>query len=351
MPMRRIDRSERGVATMFLAITMVIMLSSAAFALDMGQAYTSHRQMQNASDAASLAGTRALLASRNISTGAFLDPSNAVWSAAQTAALDNGAGSAQITCTVVRRDNSTIAPCSPSTGWILDGVLGGPAGVVVKTSVTNNTAFAKVMGKSTLTASGTATARIQPLSSAHGAPFLVCGIANTTIKKSSWPADPLDPDVVSLSIPLLLNGAINPLAVGHVYGLQGSGSTIATCGTDAAFDGKPANGTAGITIPSWQTGTNGNGNDAAIYDTVAGATPCVPPSYNNCDLVLPIADSGATGYQLHVIAFAVFHVTGNGSGNPKYAGRLLTSNAPVTRGVGGSGNCALGQACKINLVN
>jgi Flp pilus assembly protein TadG len=346
------DRSEQGFTAVFLSLTMVAMLAASAFAIDLGQAYTSRRQMQNAADAAALAGTRALLRAKNPTTGLFVDLSNTVWTTTRNTATDNGADIAQVTCTVVRRDKSSIAPCSPSTGWVADALVGGPAGIMVTAAVTNKTAFARVIKQSTVTSKARATGLIQPLMSAKGAPFLVCGAGDHTIKKSSWPADPLDPDVVSLSLDLLLaGGLINPAAVGHVYGLQGSGSTIATCGTESAFDGKSASGFNAISIPSWQTGTNGNGNDAAIYDTVAGASPCVPPNFSDCDLVLPVADTGAPGYQLHIVAFAVFHVTGNGSGNPKYAGRLLTTTAPVTRGQGGTGNCTLAQACVIKLVS
>jgi hypothetical protein len=328
-------------------MSLVVMLAASAFALDMGQAYTSRRQMQNAADAAAMAGSRALLKTRNPTTGAYLDPSNTVWTAVRDTATDNKADVAQVTCSVLRQDQTVIAPCTPSTGWI----LGSPAGVKVTAGVTNKTAFAKVINKSTLTAAAKASALLKPLISAKGAPFIVCGLGDHTLSKVTWTADPLNPDLTSLPINVLVNGTLNPLAVGHVYAIQGSGSTIATCATEAAFDGKSANGSTSITLPSWQTGTNGNGNDSGVYDTVAGAVACIPPNFTDCDLVLPIADAGAPGYQLHVVAFGVFHVTGIGTGNPKYAGRLLTADAPVTRGQGGSGTCGVGQACVIKLVS
>jgi Flp pilus assembly protein TadG len=344
-------RSEHGFTLVFMAMSMVAMLIASAFAIDLGAAYTSRRQMQNSADAAAMAGTRALFRSRNTLTGAFADITNAVWTTTRATAVANGADAAQVTCNVIRRDQSTIAPCSPSTGWVLDAILGGAAGVAVTAAVTDTTAFAKVVNRSTLTARASAAALAKPLLSSNGAPFLVCGVGDSTLKKSSWPADPLDPDLVSLPINLLLpSGAVNPLAVGHVYGVQGSSATIATCGANSAFDGKTADGDADISLPSWQTGTNGNGNDSGVYDTVAGATPCIPPNFGDCDLVLPVADAGS-GYQLHVVALAVFRVTGNGNGNPKYAGRLLSINATVTRGQGGPGNCAVGQACVIKLVS
>lgn len=365
------NRDERGMTVFLVAISLVAMLGMSALALDLGQGYTSHRRMQNAADAAALAGARALLKSRSTITGLYADLTNSVYSATQTTAVDNGASSAsgQFVCKVVRKDQSVISDCSPSTGWVADATNGGPAGVRVTAAVTNPTTFGKVFKQSSITARITSTALIEPLASAKGAPFLVCGVANSTMSLTQWPNDTsVDPitglttqnnhDLTPQSINLLLgSGAVNPLAVGHIYGIQGSGSTISTCGSagsglESAFDGKSANGSNGIDVPSWQTGTNGNGNDAAIYDTVAGATACGGGVYTNCDLVLPLADSATSGYQLHIVSLAVFHVTGSGSGNPKYAGRLLTATAPITRGQGLYGqNCSLGAACVVKLVN
>jgi len=336
-------------------------MAAGTFAIDLGQDYSSHRQMQNAADAASLAATRALMKTRSTVTGSYSDASLTVYNAARDTAIADGSDASQITCKVVRRDQTIISDCSSPLTWTLDSP--GPAGVKVTTGVTNPTSFGKALGQSTLTATATATAMVEPLASAKGAPFIVCGKADKSLSVTTWPYDTTtDPvtgltiqnnkDLVSQSIDLLTNtGSINPAAVGHVYGVQGSNATIATCGTEAAFDGKSANGQLGITLPSWQTGTNGNGNDASIYDTVAGATTCVPPNYTNCDLVLPIADAGAPGYQLHVVAFGLFHVSGNGTGNPKYAARLWVASAPITKGQGGSGYCTLSQACVIKLVS
>ena len=109
-------RSQSGFTTVLLALSLVAMLAASALAIDLGQAYSSRRAMQNAADAAALAGTRMLFKMRNTTTGAWLDLTNAVNTAAVTTATDNGATASQVTCTIVRRDLSAIAPCSPSTG-------------------------------------------------------------------------------------------------------------------------------------------------------------------------------------------------------------------------------------------
>ena len=292
-----------------------------------------------------------------------------VYNAALTTVTNNGGDSAQFVCKVIRKDQSVINDCSAIALWTIDVTNGGPAGVLVTAAVTNPATFGKVFNKSSLTAKVTSTALIEPLVSAKGAPFLVCGVGDKTLSVSQWNKDTsVDPvtgltvqnnhDLLPQAVDLVLSGgAVNPLAVGHIYGLQGSNAWISTCGSagttlETAFDGKSANGATGIDLPSWQTGTNGNGNDAAVYDTVAGATACGGGVYTNCDLVLPLASQAKSGYQLYITALAVFHVTGNGTGNPKYAGRLLTATAPITRGEGGQGqNCPLGAACVVKLVS
>jgi Flp pilus assembly protein TadG len=354
-----IKRTEQGVTMVFVAISLVGMLAASAFALDLGQDYTNRRQMQNAADAAALAGTRALMKTRNTTTGLYSDVTNSVFTSARDTAASNGADSTQLTCKVVRRDTTVISDCSLPAVWTIDSP--GPAGVLVTTAVTTKTAFGRVLGQSSLTARASATGMVEPLATSKGAPFIVCGIGDTTKSLAQWDKDTSvvngltvqnNHDAAPLPINVLnANGTINSLAVGHIYGVQGSNATISTCGTESAFDGKSANGNTGITLPSWQTGTNGNGNDAAIYDTVAGAAACVPPNFTNCDLVLPIADAGAPGYQLHVVALGLFHVSGDGTGNPKYAARLWVATAPVTKGQGGSGYCSLAQACVIKLVS
>lgn len=314
-----------------VAITIVVMVIASAFAVDLGQAYSSRRQMQNAADAAALAGTRALLKTRNVLTGSFLDATNSVWVTTLAAAVQNGADTSQVACTVIRRDRSAIGPCSPSTGWILDGLLGGPAGVLVQTAVTDRTAFAGVMGRTSLTAHTSASGLIQPVVSSKGTPFIVCG----SLLKGGY-------DILNLS------GAIKATAIGLTISIQSSQEP--DCGAGSTFKGKTASDAIGFTVGGWLAGSTGNGNDSSVYDTVAGATPCVPPTFTNCDLVLPIADNGQAGPSLHIAALGVFHITDNGLGNPKYFGTLLSASAPVTRGQGGSGTCTVGSACVIKLV-
>jgi hypothetical protein len=72
-------------------------------------------------------------------------------------------------------------------------------------------------------------------------------------------------------------------------------------------------------------------------------------------MLLPIADNGfgnGNGIQMHIVAFGIFHVTGDGHGNPKYYGSFVAPGKVATGGIAGRGqNCAVGSAvCLIKLL-
>jgi Flp pilus assembly protein TadG len=337
------ERSERGFTTVFVALTLVVMLAACAFALDLGQAYTNRRQMQNAADTAAYAGTAALMKTRLTST-TFLDATNSVWTAVSATAASNGAAALALSqCRVIRRDLTEIANCSPSTGWTSDAITnpsgGGPAGVKVVTSVTENAIFGNVIGQATTTAQAKANALMRPLSSSRGSPFVICGKASA----GGW-------DILASDNSIKPTAIYNSITGLPKWNLQESQAK--DCGAGSTFKGKSFDSQTAMSIGDWVNVSNGNGNDHGIYDTVAGATPCPPAGpFTNCDLVVPIADAGRSVLQMHIVAFGVFHISGDGSGNPKYRGGLLAAAAPITSGVGGSGPCVFGAACVIKLAN
>jgi hypothetical protein len=340
--MKRISRDERGVAMVFIATTVVAMLVASAFALDLGMGYTSRRQMQNAADAAAMAGTRALMKVR-IGNGLFLDPTASVWTAVRDTAQANGADTLQTSqCKVIRRDGSEIANCSPVTGWLTDAVTnpsgGGPHGVKVVPAVTKATAFGQVLDQDSVTARAKSSALMRPLVTSRGSPFVICGKSSA----GGW-------DILAADNSIKPTARTNPLLHLPRYNLQESQAR--DCGAGADFKGKSFDDSTPISIGDWVKVSNGNGNDHGVYDTVAGATPCVPPNFTDCDIVVPIADVGRSGLEMHVVNFAVFHITGDGTGNPKYRGELLFPGVPVTRGEGGTGACTFGAACVIKLTN
>jgi Flp pilus assembly protein TadG len=328
---------ERGISIVLVALLMVGMLGVAAIVLDLGQAYANHRQMQNAADASSLAATRALDKAR-LAGYANTALNSAVDTTASDVATKNGATGSNVTCQVIRwnyyLDNSqVIAPCSQTATWTIDATNGGPAGVLVKAGVTAKTAFGGVINQRTTTAQGTAAATIQPLTQARG-PFIVCGLGSN---------DGYD---------LLTNGkfdADKAKALG-VFPIQAS--QLPRCNGPSAFKGKAADPGAIVQIPGIDLGDNGNGFDASIRGIVLGATPCggVDPTVTNCDLAIPIADT-TNNYSFHVVAIAVFHITGDGLGNPKYFAQYVGNFDQATGGQGGTGVCSAGALCLVKLVS
>ncbi|MBV9041793.1 MAG: hypothetical protein JOZ68_12360 [Acidimicrobiia bacterium] len=331
---------EHGFSIVLVALLMTGMLSVTAVVLDLGQAYSNHRQMQNAADAAALAATRALDKARLVSY-ANTSLNSAVDTTASDVASKNGAQGSQVSCQVIRwnyyLDNSQIiAPCSATATWTADTTNGGPAGVLVNTGVTAKTAFGGVINQSTTTAKGSAAASIQPLAAGRG-PFIVCG------QKSNDGYDMLNAD-----------GTFNAAKAKAVGTFAIQAAQLPRCNGPAAFKGKAADPSAVFNIPGIDVGTNGNGFDATIQGIVLGATPCngQDPAVTDCDLAIPIADSTvpAGSYNFHVTSVAVFHITGDGHGNPKYFATYVGNLDQARGGQGGTGVCAVGSLCLVKLV-
>jgi hypothetical protein len=235
----------------------------------------------------------------------------------------------------VDSSQNVIAPCALPLVWI----LGSPAGVAVSAGVTNATAFGKVLSQSTVAVNARATALIQPLVSSTGSTFIVCGKASI----GGW-------DILDNNGGIKASAVTNPITHLPKYNLQESQQR--DCGAGSTFKGKTADPTEQLTVGSWALGGSGNGNSGAVFDAVAGQVPCPPNGpYTGCAMVIPIADASMTGTLLHVANFGVFQVFGDGTGNPKYYGYLLAAGAPITRGEGGAGQCSVGTACVIKLVN
>lgn len=334
MATRRTRRDERGFTIVLVAIALVGVLAVSAFAVDLGQAYASRRQMQNAADAAALAATRALDKARRASFATNL-LNQAVATTASDVAQRNGAKPSMVTCTVVRwnyyLDNTQVSgACNAPATWTVDAVNGGAAGVAVTVGTTNYTFFASAIGQKAPSTSASAAATIQPLVSGSG-PFIICGSASND------------------GYNLLTNGQFDPGKAAALGTFPIQAAQLPRCNGPAAFKGKAASAKAKFTIPGTDLGDNGNGFDANIQQIVLGASPCAAPPDTGCSLALPIADS-TNGYEFHIVAIAVFAVTGDGTGNPKYFARYDSTLATATGGQGGAGVCSIGPLCVIKLV-
>jgi Flp pilus assembly protein TadG len=334
----RTRRDERGATMVILGISIVTLLFIVSLVVDGGRAYAARRTAQNASDAAAMAGAQALYKYKYQTfigaTGSALPSVTTIRTAVFDKLTQNRAVTGQ-TCDFVAANGAL-------TGFSCEsGNVTGASGVRVGGALTQKTAFAP-QGAKLFTAKGAAVATIQPLIGTT-APFIVCGASD-----GSWPI--LDPVIEGQ--PVTINVA-NAYAAG-VQPLQAA--KVGTCGAGSAFKGK-AEPDQEIVVGQYARGDNGNGYDTEIRDSVAGAVPCPPPPAEtlDCDMLLPIADSGygnGSGIYLRVQAFGIFHVTGDGHGNPKYYGQFVKPAKLAAGGVAGNGQqCNVGSSvCLVKLI-
>jgi Flp pilus assembly protein TadG len=168
--MKDMRNDEQGQIVVIVAFALVVLLLAAGLAIDGGTLLFSRRSMQNAADAAALAGTRELSQAMCDNT-----PANAT-DAAVSAAVDefslrNGVSSTDaIEATYVRFDNfNDVVQFSPPV-YVGQGVVpNGASGVAVTTTITQSTYFMGLVGTDSSHTGAAATA-------VTGPPFIVGGM-------------------------------------------------------------------------------------------------------------------------------------------------------------------------------
>jgi hypothetical protein len=219
-----------------------------------------------------------------------------------------------VTCTVIGGTGTAIGSCDSQTA--VKSSLA--AGVSVRTAYTRPATFANLGGRRSVTATVTSSATVQPLAGT-GTPFVICG-------SSSHGGYPI----------LNADKTINVAAAKAMGTIDVQGSQVPTCGAGSAFKGKLED-QEDVVVPGWVQADNGNGYEQHIENQVVGATPCPTGGpFTGCDMIIPIADQGTgngNNIQMHVVAWAVFHITGDGGGNPKYRGTFRSEATFVTGGI------------------
>ncbi len=308
-PHRRPTRpAQRGAALMMMTLSIASILVVSVLVIDGSQAYPQRRKTQNAVDEAALAATRALDRYR-IAEEPGTAPGDAL---AEARSVTDENDVVMTACTVVDGKGDPIGPCS-SVAAVDDAEA---VGVDVEGSDTRPTSFGKIVDTDSVTATATSAATSQPLVGT-ASPFVVCG----NPERGGYPI--LDPD-----------GTINVETATAMGIVDIQSSKVPTCGAGAAFKGKIEDD-AEIDLPGWVKADNGNGYEQDIHNQVLGARAC--PSggpFTDCDMLLPIADEGrgnGNKIVMHAVAWAVFHVVGDGHGNPKYRG-YFRSDAPYVTG-------------------
>lgn len=320
---------------MVVTFSLPVLIAIAAIVVDLGQAYTDSRRLQNAADAASLAGTRAL--DKVHLEGAA---PTTVDSTARQLATANGAEASRVTCSIIDWQGTAIGPCSDSnavTDPDADGVLvsagasrptifarAALAGVrLVATTGMPPVGAATDMAMATLTQTRSSAATVQPLVG-QDAPLLACAFGQSD---GSVPS----PDIL---VGTPGNYTINPQAVGRRYLLHGT--KVSRCGL-ASSGWKGVAGLGPFNLPAWLD--IGTGDRAGpIRSRIAGALNCNTGVYVGCALVLPVCTSSnaaaGTSGQLFCDAFAAFRLVSETSNSQTFE---LLGPVTVIEGIGGNG--------------
>lgn len=298
-----------------VALLLVPLLIGAALVIDLGTGYSTGRQMQNAADAASLAGARQLALVKY--SGAA---SSTVDATASSVATTNGADATRVTCVVITANKTPIGPCSTAAN--VTNVLA--AGVQVTTGHKFSTSFANVIGVGSIAPSRSAAATIQTLESGD-APLYACAFDQTDDKNKP------SPDL------LVDNGGtyvVNAAAVGQKYFLHGP--SVSKCGL-GSNSWKGDAGPGPFTLPGWLPIATGV-KAGPIRTQIAGQPGCGGSYPIGCVLLLPICteSNGGTGIngELYCVTWGVFQlVSQNGPNKQTFS---FVGGATVTGGQGGT---------------
>lgn len=299
-------QASRGQILIMFAFFLVAMIGMLGLAVDLGFAFAGRRSMQNAADAAALAGARIVAKS---SPSAPLSAGAEV----QTVANANGMRHGTITsvaCQYINDAGSSLGSCAGT-------VPSGASGVSVTVTESHSTFFIQVVpgAPDSVTTSAQAKANVKKLAAPRDGPFLPCAV------KAKRPSGgPMD-----IMIKVGGQWVINPDAIGHTFEIHGP--SIETCNAKSSrFKGLADNEwNRDKSAPGWFMYKEG---DAAglISQDVEGPDGCkAGQEVVNCVAFLPIVineppetDNGRTRW---AVGFAPFYITAPKSNN--HYGKLL----------------------------
>ncbi len=370
-----------GQVAVIMALAMTGLLGATALGIDLGFSYAHYRQVQNAADAAALAGVQDL--SRHYQCIAYppgscgtatltADKTNSdVWSdmtKAAVASLPNFPDPAtvtalpanvQLTAEYIRPDNS-LYPV-PATGAITSTppAANSPVGVKATVGFRYPTFFARVFGITTTYVQAEAYAKLfKGVPADTGSPFVVCGTFSGSGAYWIKPADPADPYPPNPVDPMPSNPYVGTapqivtLAPGGrvdytrwvsnwflVHGSQlpqglGSGSsrTPADCGhNDSGWKGSATDGTNCAplappnALPCRQPVDNGN-RAGPLRNRVNGMPGCDPNQADGCVVYLPISDGPYGSTEMRVTDYAPFWIMAGDPPPPYNVKGCNTSN-------------------------
>ena len=190
-----------GQTLVIFALATLVLVGALGLVLDGGYNYAQRRQMQNAADAAALAGASALLG--NNATGFT------VWSTVQTIAQKNGVSdvSANLTCIYLDKTQAPLA--SPASCNDTPFAAGADVSAVQVTVHETHTTFVmRALGITSSSSGATATAQIQVVHSLPNSqiPFLPCGVGTPLVDSNGHNAPNAGPNGNGILSILLTQG-------------------------------------------------------------------------------------------------------------------------------------------------
>jgi hypothetical protein len=343
----------------FVALTLVAMMAFAGLAVDLGHAYVQNRQMQNASDTASLTATHKLYAEL-YTTADATDPPGTLLATAQASATTNNANVAAADCWIVGEPTAADTP-PPVLGSCPTGGSGtelsalgsccpGFAGVKVTARATSSTGFMRAVGITTFSNVGTAAALIESgVPGAGDTPIIMCAVGQGDPNSGSdgiVPGGDLGTyenadrtEGPAILIPSGGTEVVNPAAQDQWYQVRGAGSVnVPECGSASGKSWKGDTDGATYSMPgTWQEGKHDLGNSLnKQLINIAGFQGCpgqTSPLYDaNCVglIAIPLCYSdGGSGslYCLQYGVFLIFDATPNSSAAT--ASRRSSAAAPA----------------------
>lgn len=277
---RRHASAPRGQILVMFALFLTVLLGMLGLALDVGFAYAERRTVQNAADAAALAGARmvAKWSTTNIVSAQAEAEAMALNDGNRLGASDQTLAS----CEYVNYAGTGLGPCS-------NPVPVAARGVRVQVREEHDTFFIRVLpgAPDTVVTETTATANVQLLTAPTAGPFIVCG-KNTRLA---------GPGNNSFSI-LLPDNTINPLAYGREYEIHGP--QVEDCDAQgSSFKGTTVRSNANDNNRAGDTWIGDTGTQAGpTRFAVNGIKGCGKNLSNDnqdgCVMILPIATNSPT---------------------------------------------------------
>lgn len=288
--------------------------------------------MQNAADAAALAGARAMDKVHRSAASANPISAFTIGADVQLVASRNGAQSALVTCTVIGWDEAPLGSCGEPAAVNSTSATG----VLVVAGSSRPTTFGRVLGATTLRQERMAAASIQPLAGQE-APLLVCAFGHPSpniLVATSAPG--VDPVVY----------AVNPAAVGSIY--LAYAPHVADCGLrGSSFKGVASEGV--FVLPGWiEIGTGVQAGP--VRSQLAGQAGCGATTLG-CVYALPICSdsNGISGSNARLLCdrFGAFELVSQTSNTQSFK---LLGGAEAVAGIGGTGVPNVNEVRVIKLI-